>query len=164
MKNSIAEELSSVDVERRVRLILHALPAGSTLSTAELSTAVCEGLRIAEDDADGRRWVPNILMKLTSAALCDIVPEVAKRGFNTGKTIKRRVWHHIDSPDLPERPITAPSSGAASSATSLQAQLADHNARINELAASVADLQDQVQALKKSVDALQIPANIAAYI
>lgn len=160
MKNSIAEELSSVDVERRVRLILHALPAGSTLSSTELGIAVAEGLRIAEDDKEGRQWIYNNLMKLTSATLCDTVTEVARRGFNTGKTIKRRVWHHIESPDLPERPITAPSSGAASPVRPVYVEYA----QFNELVASVADLRDQVQALKESVNALQTPANIAAYL
>ena len=87
--------------------------------------------------------------------------EVATKGYNNGKTITRYRWGFV-----PYKPPAGPakSVGAASPATSLQAQLADHNARINDLVASVADLRGQVQSIKESVDALQIPTNIAAYL
>lgn len=124
-------------IERQVRTILHGIDKYGRLTTAELGDRITDGMPQAE-----RAEVFSFLNRLGANArdLCELVPVVAPTGFHKGKTINRRVWRHIDSPDMPQRPAT-PSAGAASPGMSFGLML-------TELQAAVGTLGDRVQALE----------------
>lgn len=107
-------------IEQTVRQILSQLGTHETLSTAELGKRVHADLQSRGMQPAAIGEVYRVLDKLgaSNRELCELVPGEGKSGFNRGKPIKRRVWHRIESPAMPERPHTQ-SAGAASPGTSL---------------------------------------------
>lgn len=126
------------DLEQTVRRILHGLPAGGTLTTRQLSDLI---------HAERPNELDPMTLTRDLMTLSDNVPSLAAKfedeqtkGFMKGKTIKRRLWHHIDSPDMPARPPRQ-SLGAASPGTSMQQQISELAAEVAQLRADVDDLR-----------------------
>lgn len=119
-------------IERSVRETLARLGPHETLSTAELGARISAGM--FADDPKMRSLVFKQLDVLGRYArdLCELVPTIAPKGFNSGKTINRRIWHHIDSAAMPERPPSQ-SAGAASPGTSLADAVAKHEERLQRI-------------------------------
>ena len=142
-------------IEDGIRQTLATLAPGIELTTRQLCERMFYGVSVgAAEEAVGR------VMKIAKHVpdIREARPEKMETGIHKGKTINRYVWSH--------RPYKAPiassprSEGQASPVRPVYVEYA----QFNELVASVSDLRDQVQALKESVDALQIPTNIAAYL
>jgi len=107
-------------IERLTRQELAKLSPHETLSTAELGNRICDGMGTPAHERQFRSAVFAHLDKLGAHAreLCELIPTEAVKGFNRGRTINRRVWHHIESAAMPDRPHTQ-SSGAASQGASI---------------------------------------------
>ena len=112
--------IDKILIERLVRKELVKLGPHQTLSTADLGNRICDEMGTPAHERQFRSAVFTHLDKLGEHArdLCDLIPAEAIKGFNRGRTINRRVWHHIESAAMPERPLTQ-SAGAAAPATSL---------------------------------------------
>lgn len=114
------------ELERQTRKILSSLRPAEHLSTGDL---VARLVPLLSEDAIPRD-IFKALEKISSRALCHIIPKEMTTGPHKGKTINARRWHHIDSAAMPQRPPSQ-SQGAASPGTSL----ADRVHRLEDWAA-----------------------------
>lgn len=133
------------NLEPEVRRILASLRPDETLTTKALA------LRLTDNPGPA---LSRDLVKLADnvPGLCTRRTEIGKSGYMRGKTVRPCTWHHIASPDMPSGTVQladmrsgdtatriaggnphTQSSGAASPATSLAADIAELKKRLTSL-------------------------------